>query len=166
MVIDHSKGSSNNSYPINLIDRSNFFQFTTDYGVIYRVGFLLSDLLGIENVYEFIIANLNNRKSPNDPKLRQTILGIIYTFFKQPNHAMLYLCETGDEKQSQRSRLFESWFKSSPHQKNFVYLSAHATDEDGIMNYIAVIARTDNPNLLQIETAFNKNVELFQEKPE
>ena len=34
------------------------------------------------------------------------------------------------------------------------------------MNYIAVIAHTDNPNLQQIETAFNKNVELFQEKPE
>ena len=79
---------------------------------------------------------------------------------------LLYLCETGDDKQSQRSRLFESWFRSSPRQTDFEYLSANIRDEENIMNYVALITRTDNPNLGLIKVEFDEAVKLFTGKPQ
>ena len=84
------------------------YMLTTDYGVNYTISFMPSDLMPEYDAYEFAISNTNNRKSPRDYKLRQTILTLIYEFFRQRNAVMLYLCETGDNRQKYRSRLFES----------------------------------------------------------
>ena len=90
------------------------YMLTTDYyGVNYTISFMPSDLMPEYDAYEFAISNTNNRKSPRDYKLRQTILTLIYEFFHQRNAVMLYLCETGDNRQKYRSRLFESWFRYS-----------------------------------------------------
>ena len=95
------------------------YMLTTDYGVNYTISFMPSDLMPEYDAYEFAISNTNNRKSPRDYKLRQAILSLIYEFFRQRNAVMLYLCETGDNRQKYRSRLFESWFRSSGYQKTF-----------------------------------------------
>ena len=78
---------------------SNTFWFTTDYGVTYAISFTLNNLLFGIDAYEFAIVNTNNRKSPRDSKLRQTVQTFIYEFFKEPEAVLLYLCETGDNKQ-------------------------------------------------------------------
>ncbi len=140
--------------------------FTTDYGVNYAVEFKADDLLSYSEIYQFVIVNINHRKSPRDSKLRQTIINLIYGFFNQRDAVMLYLCETGDNKQGQRSRLFESWFKSSPRQAEFVYLSANIRDEEDVMNYVALITRKDNPNLPEIEAEFDNAIRFFTNKPE
>ena len=145
---------------------SLFYSLTTDYGVNYTLGFMPNELLPGIDAYEFIISNVNNRKSPRDLKLRQTILSLLYEFFCQPEAVLIYLCETGDDKQSQRSRLFESWFRSSPRQTDFEYLSANIRDEENIMNYVALITRTDNPNLGLIKVEFDEAVKLFTGKPQ
>ena len=69
---------------------------TTDYGVNYTLSFMPSDLMPEIEAYEFAISNTNHRKSPRDPKLRQTILTLVYEFFRTREAVMLYLCETGD----------------------------------------------------------------------
>lgn len=71
-------------------------KFTTDYGVSYVVGFEYTDILSCTETYEFAITNLNQKNSPNDPKLRDTIMAVIFDFFLSSNTAMLYICETGD----------------------------------------------------------------------
>ena len=113
------------------------FSLTTDYGVNYTLGFMPSDLMPDIDAYEFAISNTNHRKSPRDPKLRQTILALIYEFFRTRDAVMLYLCETGDNRQRLRSRLFESWFRTSGQQTTFAFLAAQLPDEDGILNYVA-----------------------------
>lgn len=166
MVIDIDRVNATVPYAVTPTGQAGFFQFVTDFGVSYRMGFLPSDLLETENTYEFVLANLNNRKSPNDPKLKQTILTLIYSFFQLSDSILLYLCETGDDRQSLRSRLFESWFKSSSRQTEFLFLSATVADEDGVLNYIAVILRRDHPDLPHIKAEFTRNVEMFREKPD
>ena len=59
-----------------------------------------SDLMPEYDAYEFAISNTNNRKFLRDYKLRQTILSLIYEFFRQRNAVMLYLCETGDNRRN------------------------------------------------------------------
>lgn len=145
---------------------SNTFWFTTDYGVTYAISFTLNNLLFGIDAYEFAIVNTNNRKSPRDSKLRQTVQTFIYEFFKEPKAVLLYLCETGDNKQRSRNRLFESWFKSSSHKSELVYLTSSICDDEDVTNYFGLITRNDNPNLPQILTEFGETVLLFSEKPE
>ena len=91
MVIDLKQISPVAPYEIIPTGQPGFFKFTTDYGVAYRVGFLPSDLLETENTYEFVLANLNNLKSPGDQKLKQTVLALIYGFFQQADSVFLSL---------------------------------------------------------------------------
>ena len=148
------------------ITDSDTFWFTTDYDVTYAMSLTPNNLLSGIDAYEFAIVNTNNRKSPRDPKLRQTVQAFIYEFFKEPDAVLLYLCETGDNKQRSRNRLFESWFKSSSHKSELVYLTSSICDDEDVANYFGLITRNDNPNLPQILTEFGETVLLFSEKPE
>lgn len=141
------------------------FSILTDYGVKYTMSFYENDLLPGIHAYEFVISNVNQRKSPRDIKLRQSIIALIQEFFRQREAVLIYLCETGDNRQRQRFRLFESWFRISG-KGNFVSLSMDLVDLEGVPNYAAIITRMDNPNLSFITKQFTETVELLREKPE
>lgn len=141
------------------------YQFVTDYGCIYAISFIEDDLLLSDESYQFIIANINNAKSPQDYKLREAIMAIVYEFFECSNTTLLYICETGDGKQGTRSRLFELWFNTSPRKSDFMFMSADVKDADGIRNYAAIILRIDNPNLKNIVAEFTENIQLLSQKP-
>lgn len=145
---------------------SLFYSLKTDYEVDYALGFMPNELLPGVDAYEFIISNTNNRKSPRDLKLRQTILALLYEFFRQPEAVLIYLCETGDNRQSYRNRLFESWFHTSSRQRGFAYFSADIMDEEGIMNYVALVIRVDHPRFSWIASRFGEAVQLLRRKPE
>ena len=144
-----------------------FYNFITDYGIDYNVGFTPSDLMPDYESYEFIITNPNHRKSPRDYKLRDSILTLLYEFFRNREAVMLYLCETGDKRQEHRNRLFASWYQhATKHHKYFALLNAVIPDEEGVWNYVALILRPDHPQFVKIAQEFNETVELFRDKPE
>ena len=123
--IEHINAAS--PYKLTPNRRPLFYDFITDYGIDYNAGFTPSNLLPDIEAYEFVLTNPSNRKSPRDPKLRQSILTLVYEFFRTREAVMLYLCETGDNRQKHRSRLFESWFRASGHQTTFAFLSTHGS---------------------------------------
>lgn len=90
------------SYQVEPTDKVGFYQFFTDGGVHYFIGFMEDDVLFVKNSYQLIIANLNNHKSPRDSKVRDTIVSIVDEFFNRNNSTLLYICETGDDKQRMR----------------------------------------------------------------
>lgn len=158
--------NSNSPYAVTALRDSMCFRFVTDFGVIYYVSFLEDELMLSDESYQFIIANTNNRKSPRDSKLRRAIMAIVYEFFECSNTTLLYICETGDSKQSMRNRLFEFWFHSSPRKSDFAFMSADIRDADGIQNYAAIIIRLDNPNLKSIVAEFTETIQMLSQKPE
>ena len=166
VTLDTERINANSPYELIPNKRPLFYDFITDYGVDYNTGFTPSNLLPDVEAYEFILTNPSNRKSPRDPKLRETILALIYEFFRKREAVMLYLCETGDNRQKIRSRLFESWFRSSGHQKAFIFLSTEIPDEEGIENCVALICRPDHPQLAFIAQQFSDTIDLFRDKPE
>lgn len=99
-------------YQVEPTEQNGFYQFFTDGGVHYSVGFMEDDVLLSKNSYQLIIANINNHKSPRDRKVRDTIVSIVDEFFRCNNSTLLYICETDDNKQRMRSRLFEYWFST------------------------------------------------------
>ena len=91
--------SGETPYQVEPTEQNGFYQFFTDGGVHYSVGFMEDDVLLSKNSYQLIIANINNHKSPRDRKVRDTIVSIVDEFFRCNNSTLLYICETGDNKQ-------------------------------------------------------------------
>ena len=142
------------------------FEFFTKHDIHYSVSFLYDDALIEEGAYQLVIANINNRKSPNDPSVKETVLAIVEEFFRANNAVMLYICETGDVKQVMRNRLFERWFSTFQRKTQFTCLSSSIVDEDGIINYATIIIRNDHPHLVQVLQEFSATIGLLGQKPE
>ena len=141
------------------------YRFTTDYGVGYSIDFVEDDLFISNETFQFIIANLNNRKSPRDSKLRDTILAIIEEFFRANESTLLYICETGDGRQAMRKRLFEYWLSTYNRKNGFTILSSSLMDEEGVWNFASIIVRNDNPRLADIASEFMETVNLLSSNP-
>ena len=158
--------NENSSYPVETTGEDGFYQFFTDGGVHYSVGFMEDDILLSQNSYQLIIANINNHKSPRDHKVRDTIIAIVDEFSRNNTSTLLYICETGDSKQSMRSRLFEYWFSTYNRKALFTMISSSIVDEEGVVNFATIILRNDNPNLSEIIAEFTESIQLLSQKPE
>lgn len=139
--------------------------FYTDYGVAYSISFIKDDLFISNETVQFIIANLNNRKSPRDMKLRDTIMAIVEEFFRVNESILLYICETGDGKQAMRKRLFDYWLSTYDHKSGFSILSSSLVDAEGVWNFASIIVRNDNPRLKEIASEFMETVNLLSSNP-
>lgn len=61
------------------IAENNEIEFVTEHGVEYRVSFMEDYSIWEDNAYQFLINKRNQVASPNDTKLKDTILTIIET---------------------------------------------------------------------------------------
>ncbi|MBO7099563.1 MAG: hypothetical protein J6W21_06840 [Bacteroidaceae bacterium] len=123
------------------------------------------DCLMQSEAYHLIIVNVDNRPSPNDRKVKDTVLSVVAEFFEKNNTTLLYICDTGDGKQRLRSRLFEQWFAAYDRKALYTSVTSSIVDEDGVTNYATIIVRNDNPRLVEIITEFTTTVSLLNQKP-
>lgn len=146
--------------------RPNYYEFFTEKGTHYAIGFEEDDVLLSYPAYQLIIANINHNKSPRDSKVRDTIVAIVDDFFRKNNSTLVYICETGDQKQQMRSRLFEYWFSTYSRKAFFTMISSSVVDEEGVVNFVTIILRNDNPNLTNVIADFTESVRLLSQKPD
>lgn len=118
-----------------------------------------------EDAYQLVITNVNHRASPRDAMVRDTVIGIVDEFFRANNTTLLYICETGDGKQSMRSRLFEYWFASYKRKALFTMLSSSVVDAEGVVNFATLIIRNDNPRYIQVIEEYTRTINLLSQKP-
>ena len=156
---------SNAPYILTECKDEGFYEFVTDHGVRYRLGFLPDYIIQSAESYELIIANTNAKSSPRDAKVRDTVLIVIDAFFKVNNNALLYICETSDGKQSFRNRLFQSWFATYQNKSSITLLSASIKDIDGIDNYATLIIPNSCPSYKAVIDEFTSTVTMFSNKP-
>lgn len=140
------------------------YGFKSDYGVIYRVGFYKNESIWKDCTYEFGINNENHKTSPNDVKVKNSVLAIIEEFFRSNSCVLLYQCETGDNWQAMRARLFAKWFNDYERKEHFVIKVAVLKDED-VDNYFGVIIEKDNPKISTYLKEFDDFVVFFTQKP-
>ncbi len=145
--------------------KTNSYVFMTDFGVQYRIEFADNHDIWKEGAYEFCILNENNKNSPNDPKVKETIQCVIEEFFLTNPDILLYQCETGDNRQAMRARLFLKWFNDYKNKERFCIKLSLIKDED-VDNYIALIVQKNNPALKYIINTFDDFVGFFTQKPE
>lgn len=162
--LDLSRINATSPYQVLLSPKGDNYNFFTDSGVQYNISFLPDDTMMKELVYDFVIANVNHKKSYGDKKVRETILTMLQEFFRTNNEVILYICETGDGKQAFRNKLFERWFSNYNKENRFSLYTATVTDE-GVVNYAAIILRNDHPFFSAIVKEFVETTTFLNEKP-
>jgi len=154
----------NVSAPYSVWNVNVYYYFKTEYGTIYKIGFMPDDTIWETGAYQFLIVNENNQPSPSDSKLKQTVFCVIEAFFSANPEILLYLCETGDGKQAARNRLFIRWFKEYANNHLF-YFDTCEIKAEGIDIFAAIIVQKSNPDLQDIIRDFNHVVGTLKDKP-
>lgn len=138
--------------------------FETDYGVKYGISFELNEGMMNYPAYELGILNKNGQPSPNDRKLRDTILAIIEEFFRANGGVLLYICATGDGMQKYRFHLFLRWFNTYEHRDLYEIRTVEDVIDDKTPNYGAIIVEKTHPDLELILARFDE-LAAFLRKP-
>ena len=97
-------------------------------------------------------------------KVKGTIISIIEEFFRNNADILLYICETGDNKQSMRNRLFARWFNEYRFQQEYVLRTAMVKDGK-VENFAAIIVQRNHPELKSILQTFDETIAYFTSKP-
>ncbi|SDG86191.1 hypothetical protein SAMN04487901_11138 [Prevotella communis] len=138
--------------------------FETDFGVKYGISFELNEGMMNYPAYVFGILNKNGQPSPNDRKLRDTILAIIEEFFRANGGVLLYICATGDGMQKYRFHLFLRWFNTYEHRDLYEIRTLEDVMDDNTPNYGAIIVEKTHPDLELILARFD-DLAAFLKKP-
>ena len=138
------------------------FRFHTDHDIAYVVEFEPEPVFEEVLAYWFGIANRSGKSSPNDPKVRATMICIIEEFFSKNPDILLYMCDSADDQQAMRNRLFIRWFNGYEQQQKY-YIKTALVVDDGIETYVAMIVQKSNPNLHSIIEQFENQIEMFKE---
>lgn len=133
----------------------------TDRGYLFKVGFMEDYAIWQSGAYQLTINNESSFASPNDAHLRDTFYRLFEAFFAANPDILLYICETGDDRQKYRQRLFIHWFNSYPHHRLYVMETAEIVAE-GEENFAAMIVQRSNPHLPEILSEFKETINLLK----
>lgn len=148
--------------PYSVWEDGNEYLFKTEHDILYSIIFDQETIILNGQAYWFNLYNRSWKNSPNDHKIQETINYIIEDFFNNNPNVLLYMCDTADEKQEIRSRLFLRWYNNYKHKERFIFKAVEFEDE-GIKNYISLIVAKANNNIEEILSIFNYEVKMFQE---
>ena len=137
------------------------YTFKTDNDIVYSVDFKEEPAFSPIPAYWFDLTNRSQKASPNDSKVRETVIRIIVEFFRVNPDIMLYMCDSANDQQAQRNRLFLHWFTGAEQSRLFFIKTAQVIDE-GIENFIAIIVPRHHPYLEDIINRFDAEIALFQ----
>lgn len=105
--------------PYSIIYSNNFNGiFTTDLGLVYTVEFFDYSMMfprgfnsGNIFSFNFFCINKNNYTNlPKDERIKITILSCLATFFENIENVAITICDSLDNKEVGRYKLFNKWF--------------------------------------------------------
>ena len=164
-VLSITSINNRSPYVVNKYSDCGPFLFTSDSGVELAVSFVDDDLITKATSFQLVISNVNNRHSPRDKKVQNTILAIVEEFFEKNQAGLLYICETGDGMQKMRNRLFKYWFSLYGESDDYYFQPMTIYDEEENENFAALIIRYDNPKFSDIVREFTTTINLLNSKP-
>ncbi len=156
----------NSIHPYPLKKKENNFFFSTENGIEYIVYFTNSIAESFKpqfpnlasEIFDFGFEPLNKLdkeiqlKSKHDPRIKDTIINVVATFFKENQKALIYTCSTLEGKQKARSRLFNRWFNDT--EKYGILKFNSEIKAFDFSFYQSLLIQKDNPNFQDIKQAF------------
>lgn len=150
-------------YEYKLLEGNDpLFSFVTKYGLSYCVAFRKMDFDNpfFDSLYSFDFWETNNQKFSKDDRIGDTIIAIIFYFFKtNPNCILHYICDSMDQKHHFRSKLFKKWYDKS-NDNSFSKLNIEFEIDEEISYHLEFIFNTD---FYSIETVKEKALTQLQE---
>lgn len=155
----------NHVAPYSVWSKEMLYFFDTDYNVQLRIEFDDEDNALSSESYWFNIVNLNDKPSPHDKKVMPTIWAIIEEFFRVNPKVLLYMCDSANDQQAMRARLFKRWFYLYQGHNRFIFRQAEIPEEN-IINYVSLIMPKSHPHAEEIVSEFDEQAEMFKNKPD
>ncbi len=146
--------------PYKVWNEDQSYRFETDNGISYVVDFD-SDDNPYFRCYWFNLTNHSQKASPNDTKIRSTVIFIVEEFFRSNPDILLYMCDNANEQQAMRSRLFLRWFNAYGQQLEY-YTRTEMVKDGEEENYIAIILKRSHPQFQEIIDLFDKQIAMFR----
>lgn len=135
------------------------YNFVTDSGVEYSAYFICMNSYGnmLNNTYMFNFERLHNIKTKSDPKIKHTICSILLSFFSNHNNAIIYICDSSDEREEMRNRVFSRWYKDM----EIVNVERFniSTKTDYYKVFASLFICKDNPEIDSIVVAFKEIIQ-------
>lgn len=72
------------------------------------------------------------------------------------------MCDTANDQQAQRDRLFLHWFNGYRQKEKYAVKSAVVNDE-GTDNYVSIIVQRNNPHVDEILAIFDAQISMFNQ---
>ena len=94
-------------------------------------------------------------------KIRDTVVCIIEEFFHTNPDILLYICDTADNQQEMRARLFLRWFNQYADTQQFVIKTAEIKNKKQ-SDYIALIIQKTHPAFDDIIALFDSEISMFK----
>lgn len=156
-LIDEINASS--PYQVYETEEANSLIFFSNSGLKLVVSFIKDETLEeCDNVFQFLVETQSSLRSPNDPKVGETIACIAKAFFyRHPEGLLTFVCDISDAKQAARQRLFSRWFQKF-NQDKYIKFDWEIKTEDCIF-YASLIGRNDYPYLKDYKEAYGDFVE-------
>ena len=137
---------SNLQNPYNIEEVANGYRFTTDFGIVYELTFLLYPTVNTSedySIYMFNIEQIKKGKTTKDDRIRITIEYVVGLFFENNINVILVIMDTIDNKQEARLRLFKNWYQQRNDNRIEKY-EAVCQSED-IQLFTMLLVDTNNP---------------------
>lgn len=138
----------------------NTYVFRSSRGYLYKVlfkpsGYLFPETSFSGDVFEFVIALTNSsdgRLPLADPLIEPTIVKIFQDFFARRGVVAVYICDSSDNRQAVRSRMFNRWYERY-RGLGFVKMDGALLDPFGII-YTSIIVHQSYAHKEQVLSAF------------
>jgi len=132
--------------PYHIEEFVSGYRFTTDFGIVYELTFLLYPTVNTGEgycVYMFNIEQIKKGKATKDDRIRITIEYVLGLFFQNNVNAILMIMDTMDSKQEARFRLFKNWYRQRNDNRIEKYEAACQTEYIQVLTMLFV--DTGNP---------------------
>lgn len=149
-------------YHVYETKEANSIIFFSDSGIKIVVSFIKDEIMEeCDNIYQFLVETQSSQRSPNDPKVGETIACIAKAFFYHHSDCLLtFVCDISDTKQAARQRLFSRWFQKFNQNKYCKYDWVINTED--CVFYASMMACKEFPYLEDYRNAYEEFVASLQ----
>jgi len=149
-------------YHLQRIDELTY-GFTTDNGIEYRCSFLSYAEYFINHpdlAPYFFSFNLDlrnkNTKLPRgaDKRIANTVIIIVGDFLMSKTNAVVYVCDSSDDKEAIRSRKFISWFDYYEHSSSDIIQVSNNFKAGDMIFYTCLLVHKQNKRFKDMILAY------------
>lgn len=132
--------------PYSFVNRGNNYEFVTDSNLKYTVCFLLHTGISSCRVYEMAFGIVGTQKQSLDLRVRATIKAVLVDFWTNNTEAILFVCDSLDNRAKARMVLFDRWFRELNSGYGVVKFDFPAS----LGVYASLLSYSSNPNLIAV----------------